>query len=202
MLKHFRSKVIWDRGITAWGGCVEGCETASDPICFIWKWLLLNLVGKHMRLCFVSHSLLPYILFLLSAALGGELRIWILPSMALSFSLEIQTHSWVHPTYNEKSWGYVEQCISPDWPWDWFSLSLLSSLMSTCWLIPEPFSTWNGESREGRGGRERGEKREEEREKGRGQVKQGSKWSWVNQSIVWKWKEWFQCFSWLNSNPN
>lgn len=67
----------------------------------------------------------------------------------------------MHLSYNEKSWGYVETCVSPDWPWDWFSLSPLSSLMSACWLIPEPFSIWN-QNREWGG----------ERERERGQVKQ------------------------------
>lgn len=61
MLKHFRRKGLWDKGDHGMGGGSGRCEMASDSIWLIKKWPLLSLVGKHMKLGFIPHSLRPYL---------------------------------------------------------------------------------------------------------------------------------------------
>ena len=185
MLKHFRSKVLWGRGITAWGGCAEGCEMASDSICFIGKmtcwvwwantWSCVLFLTPSTPMFFFNCVLLwegtwdsgYYLLW--SWVLALKFRHTPGCTPLIMKSIEVTSNNASHQTGR----GIDFPC-----------LHFLLRRQLADWFLSHFQPEIERGSGEGRGGRERGERREEgreeEREKGKGQVKQKSKWSWVN----------------------
>lgn len=168
------------RGIMTCGGrAVEGYEMTSDSVWFIRKWPLLSLVANTWS-CFVPHSLHIYVIYTLLWGGNWESGYYLPFPWVLSFkfrhtpgrtsvimkNLEVMLKNVSHQTGRGIDFlclHFLLCCQLADW--------FLSHFQS------EIKTEWGGERRK----KKEGEKRKEEI--GRDQVKQKSKWCWVNQQF-------------------